>query len=59
METRNLSMCEYLNLKGSSFESIEANWLLKLKFIDISSTKIKKACFTNCKYLKKSVVDKS
>ena len=39
-DARNLAFCKYLNIRNSSFNEIEAEYLNSLLLIDISNTKI-------------------
>ena len=39
-DARNLKYCKYLNLRNSSFNSVEAQFLPNLLLIDISFTQI-------------------
>ena len=39
-DARNCKFCKYLNLRNSSFNEIEAEYLNSLLLIDISNTKI-------------------
>ena len=45
--------CKELNLRGSSFTSVETEHLSSLLLVDISGTDIVKADFRNCPHLLK------
>ena len=55
----NLFNCQYLNLRGSSFDHLQPSKMYSVIYADISFTKIKKANFKLCKNLIKMIRDKS
>ena len=56
-DERNLSMCKFLNLRGSHRSSINLSLYLCLLYIDISNSSIRKINFTKCANLLKIVID--
>ena len=58
-DARNCKFCRYLNLRNSSFNYIEAQYLNSLLLIDISNTKIQQADFRSCQFLQKVIHDAS
>ena len=56
-DQRNLFLCKYLNLRGSSIVNFEVSHLLSLVFIDIRSTKITNLDLRKCPALQLAVTD--
>ena len=56
---RHMKVCKYLNLRNSSFSSVDVWYLENILFIDISNTKIQKADYRSCELLKKIICDVS
>ena len=59
LDTNRLFFCQFLSLRGSSFDEIDVNVMLFLFFIDIAWTKIKLSDFRSSISLQKVVYDSS
>ena len=54
-----MSLCQFLNLRNSSFANLEAQYLLSLLYIDIAKSMIKNIDLLPCCLLQKVVRDQS
>ena len=45
LDTKRLVFCQFLNLRGSSFDQVDVRDMLSLFYIDIARSKIKNADF--------------
>ena len=56
---KNLAFCKYLNLRHSSIDQLNAEYLILLEYVDIAFSNVKNVDLFDCLYLKNIVVDKS
>ena len=56
---KNMVFCKYLNLRHSSIDQLNAEYLILLEYVDIAFSNVKNVDLFDCFYLKNIVVDKS